>query len=84
MQRMATSNVFLSGLGGLGVEIAKNIALAGVKSLTLSDAKVATVQDQGCQFFISQADITNGLSRSVKPLLAPTTCTIHTLCRDQE
>ncbi|KAL8165895.1 UNVERIFIED_CONTAM: hypothetical protein K2H54_056607 [Gekko kuhli] len=31
MQKMAQSRVFLSGMGGLGVEIAKNIVLAGIK-----------------------------------------------------
>lgn len=35
MKRMGSSNVLIAGLRGLGVEIAKNIALAGVKSLTL-------------------------------------------------
>ena len=34
MKRMGQSNVLVIGLKGLGVEIAKNIALAGVKSLT--------------------------------------------------
>ena len=29
MKSMASSSVFLSGLGGLGVEIAKNIVLGG-------------------------------------------------------
>ncbi|TSO98576.1 Ubiquitin-like modifier-activating enzyme 6 [Bagarius yarrelli] len=34
MQQMAQSSVFLSGMGALGVEIAKNIALAGVKFIS--------------------------------------------------
>ena len=34
MKRMSSSNVLVVGLKGLGAEIAKNIALAGVKSLT--------------------------------------------------
>jgi ubiquitin-activating enzyme E1-like protein 2 len=29
MQKMAKSHVFLSGMGGLGLEIAKNLVLAG-------------------------------------------------------
>ncbi|KAG9870095.1 hypothetical protein KCV05_g23332, partial [Aureobasidium melanogenum] len=37
MKRMGSSNILVVGLRGLGVEIAKNIALAGVKSLTLYD-----------------------------------------------
>jgi ubiquitin-activating enzyme E1 len=37
MKRMGSSNVLIVGLKGLGAEMAKNIALAGVKSLTLFD-----------------------------------------------
>uniref|UniRef100_A0A3B4ZBP3 E1 ubiquitin-activating enzyme n=1 Tax=Seriola lalandi dorsalis TaxID=1841481 RepID=A0A3B4ZBP3_SERLL len=36
MHQMAQSSVFLSGMGGLGIEIAKNIVLAGVKVRTLT------------------------------------------------
>ena len=43
MRRMATSNVLISGLGGLGVEIAKNVILGGVKSVTLHDTTVCQV-----------------------------------------
>ena len=33
--KQATSNIFLSGAGSLGIEIAKNIVLAGCKSFVL-------------------------------------------------
>jgi len=62
MSKMAESRVFLSGLGGLGVEIAKNIALAGVKELTLHDTRVATTYDQASQFFVNNGDL--GLNRA--------------------
>lgn len=39
MRRMASSDILLSGLNGIGVEIAKNVILGGVKSLTLHDKK---------------------------------------------
>jgi len=35
--RLRASRVLLIGLGGLGAEVAKNIVLAGVRSLTLLD-----------------------------------------------
>eukprot|EP01102_Stenamoeba_stenopodia_P009142 TRINITY_DN2682_c0_g1_i3.p1 TRINITY_DN2682_c0_g1~~TRINITY_DN2682_c0_g1_i3.p1 ORF type:complete len:1013 (-),score=251.98 TRINITY_DN2682_c0_g1_i3:98-3136(-) len=57
MSRMAKSDVLILGLGGLGVEIAKNIALAGVKSLTLHDTVEASLTDLATQFFLSEADI---------------------------
>lgn len=57
MKRMGSSNVLVVGLRGLGVEIAKNIALAGVKSLTLFDPKPAKIQDLSSQFFLHPEDV---------------------------
>jgi len=57
MKRMAKSNVLISGMGGLGVEIAKNVVLAGVKSVTIHDVKNATIQDLASQFFFREADV---------------------------
>ncbi|XP_060520224.1 ubiquitin-like modifier-activating enzyme 1 [Cylas formicarius] len=57
MRRMATSDVLISGLGGLGVEVAKNVILGGVKSVTLHDEKVTTITDLSSQFFLSENDI---------------------------
>lgn len=65
MLRMAKSTVFLSGLGGLGVEIAKNIALAGVKSLVLHDTVGATLSDLASQFFLTQDDVAHNVNRAV-------------------
>ena len=49
MHQMQKSNILLSGLGGLGVEIAKNIVLGGVKSLVLHDTKNANYDDLSSQ-----------------------------------
>lgn len=66
MKRMATSNVLIVGLRGLGVEIgtlpwpyvypplsdtpiAKNLCLAGVKTVAIYDPEPVTVQDLGTQ-----------------------------------
>uniref|UniRef100_A0A8C1SWP9 Ubiquitin-like modifier-activating enzyme 6 n=1 Tax=Cyprinus carpio TaxID=7962 RepID=A0A8C1SWP9_CYPCA len=57
MQKMARSAVFLSGIGALGVEIAKNIVLAGVKAVTLHDCKRCEVWDLGTNFFIREEDV---------------------------
>lgn len=37
MHRMGTASVLIAGMGGLGVEIAKNVILSGVKSVTVQD-----------------------------------------------
>ncbi|KAG6590717.1 putative ubiquitin-activating enzyme [Phytophthora cinnamomi] len=67
--RMGASNVLIVGLNGLGVEIAKNVILAGVKSVTLHDDAPTTALDLASQFYLSEVDI--GKSRaavSVKKL----------------
>lgn len=55
MHRMAASDVLISGIGGLGVEIAKNVILSGVKSVTLHDEQVCTLKDLSSQFYLSEA-----------------------------
>ncbi|EIN10793.1 ubiquitin activating enzyme [Punctularia strigosozonata HHB-11173 SS5] len=57
MKRMAASNVLVIGLQGLGVEIAKNLALAGVKSVTIYDPEPVAVADLSSQFFLREEDI---------------------------
>jgi ubiquitin-activating enzyme E1 len=57
MKRMGASNILVVGLKGLGVEIAKNIALAGVKSLTLYDPAVVQLADLSAQFFLTPEDV---------------------------
>lgn len=57
MRRMAKSDVLISGLGGLGVEIAKNVILGGVKSVTLHDEQLCTLQDLSSQFYLTEDTI---------------------------
>jgi len=57
MRKMATSDVLISGLGGLGVEVAKNVILGGVKSVTLHDSVVCTYSDLSSQFYLTENDI---------------------------
>lgn len=57
MRRMAASDVLISGLGGLGVEVAKNVILSGVKSVTLHDQQVCSLKDLSSQFYLSESTI---------------------------
>lgn len=70
MRRMAKSNVLISGMGGLGVEIAKNVVLAGVKSVTIHDVKNATKQDLASQFFLRESDVGKNRADRTCPRLA--------------
>uniref|UniRef100_A0A8C2B3E0 E1 ubiquitin-activating enzyme n=1 Tax=Cyprinus carpio TaxID=7962 RepID=A0A8C2B3E0_CYPCA len=57
MKRMQISNILISGLRGLGVEIAKNVILGGVKSVTLHDQGVAEWKDLSSQFYLREEDL---------------------------
>ncbi|KAJ4816933.1 ubiquitin-activating enzyme 1 [Rhynchospora pubera] len=69
MRRLFASNVLISGLNGLGAEIAKNLVLAGVKSVTLHDVEKVEIQDLSSNFFLTEEDVgTNRALACVKKL----------------
>ncbi|KZT41096.1 ubiquitin activating enzyme [Sistotremastrum suecicum HHB10207 ss-3] len=70
MKKMAASNVLIVGAKGLGVEIAKNICLAGVKSVNIYDPEPVTRQDLGTQFFLREEDIGKSRAAATVPRLA--------------
>ncbi|RMD43803.1 hypothetical protein DV735_g1369, partial [Chaetothyriales sp. CBS 134920] len=70
MKRMGASNVLIVGLNGLGVEIAKNIALAGVKSLTLYDPNPVRIADLSSQFFLRTDDVGKPRDQVTAPRVA--------------
>ncbi|PON59883.1 Ubiquitin-activating enzyme E [Parasponia andersonii] len=57
MRRLFASNVLVSGLQGLGAEIAKNLILAGVKSVTLHDEGNVELWDLSSNFIFSESDV---------------------------
>uniref|UniRef100_M4DYL5 E1 ubiquitin-activating enzyme n=1 Tax=Brassica campestris TaxID=3711 RepID=M4DYL5_BRACM len=57
MRRLFASNVLVSGMHGLGAEIAKNLILAGVKSVTLHDERVVELWDLSSNFVFSEDDV---------------------------
>ncbi|KAI0033358.1 ubiquitin activating enzyme [Vararia minispora EC-137] len=70
MKRMAASNVLIVGMEGLGVEIAKNIVLAGVKSVTVYDPEPVRIQDLSSQFFLREEDAGKSRAEATVPRLA--------------
>uniref|UniRef100_A0A671Q263 E1 ubiquitin-activating enzyme n=1 Tax=Sinocyclocheilus anshuiensis TaxID=1608454 RepID=A0A671Q263_9TELE len=70
MKRMQSSNVLISGLRGLGVEIAKNVILGGVKSVTLHDQGVAEWKDLSSQFYLREEDLGKNRAEVSQPRLA--------------
>ncbi|GJE84100.1 ubiquitin activating enzyme [Phanerochaete sordida] len=70
MKRMAASNVLIVGLKGLGVEIAKNVVLAGVKSVTVYDPEPVEIQDLSSQYFLRKEDVGKPRADVAVPRLA--------------
>lgn len=105
MRRMATANVLVIGLNGLGVEVgeylslagvvralfltqteflppflvstiyfliicaAKNVILAGLKSVTLHDRAEVSLRDLGAQFYLSESDIGRNRAEACRDVL---------------
>ncbi|KAE9406021.1 ubiquitin activating enzyme [Gymnopus androsaceus JB14] len=70
MKRMAASNVLIVGMQGLGVEIAKDLVLAGVKSVTIYDPEPVKIQDLSSQFFLREEDVGKPRAEVTVPRLA--------------
>ncbi|XP_015195731.1 ubiquitin-like modifier-activating enzyme 1 [Lepisosteus oculatus] len=70
MKRMQASNVLISGMRGLGVEIAKNVILGGVKSVTVHDSGNAEWRDLSSQFYLREEDLGKNRAETSQPRLA--------------
>jgi hypothetical protein len=82
------NQVLVSGLNGLGCEIAKNVLLGGVKSMTIHDTKDTTLWDLSSQYYLSEKDIgscpspiplSHYLSRALDSLFALSCVTNRTM-----
>lgn len=56
-ERIRSANILLVSLRALGTEIAKNLTLAGVSSLTIIDDEAVTEEDLGAQYFLREEDV---------------------------
>ncbi|XP_060017818.1 ubiquitin-like modifier-activating enzyme 7 isoform X5 [Lagenorhynchus albirostris] len=70
MQRIQGAKVLLSGLQGVGAEVAKNLVLMGVGSLTLHDPHPTCWSDLSAQFFLSEQDLGRSRAEASQELLA--------------
>jgi ubiquitin-activating enzyme E1 len=57
MNRMKNAKILISGINGLGLEAAKNIALGGVDCITLHDQKSVTCADQSSMYYADDQSI---------------------------
>lgn len=57
MYKLRQSRVLISGLGSVGVEIAKNLILGGVRHITLHDTKNVSWRDLSAQYYLGTSDV---------------------------
>lgn len=70
MKSIASCDVLIVGLKGLGVEIAKNLILTGVRSLTVVDNSVVQETDFGTNYYLNNEDVGQPTSTTIVPRLA--------------
>ena len=61
MNKITKLKILIQGIRGLGIEICKNIILAGPQHVTIFDDKKITREDLGANFYVEEKDI--GLRR---------------------
>ena len=59
MGKLVQMKVLIIGCRGLGVETAKNLILAGPKSVAIYDPTTVTIADRGSNFYIKEQDVGN-------------------------
>ena len=59
MGKLIKMNVVIVGLRGNGVEVAKNLILAGPKSVQLYDPEVTALRDLGANFYLEEKHVGN-------------------------
>ncbi|KAK2630110.1 hypothetical protein QTJ16_000930 [Diplocarpon rosae] len=66
-EKIRNANILLITMKALANEIAKNLVLAGIHSLTIVDHDIITENDLGAQFFITEADVGTNRAAAAAP-----------------
>ena len=59
MKKLVNLKILIIGLRGLGIEIAKNIILAGPNQVSIFDPEIVKINDLGSNFYLSENDVEN-------------------------
>ena len=73
--RLRNANILLVTMRAIANEIAKNLVLSGIGSLTVQDDQLVVEEDLGAQFLVSDEDVGRNVSLALKsfPFLSLTT-----------
>ena len=69
MSKLQNLRVLIIGMRGLGIEIAKNIILFGIKKVNILDENLVSINDLGSNFFLSEENISKPRDISSLPKL---------------
>ncbi|CAD7968967.1 unnamed protein product [Amoebophrya sp. A120] len=64
MGRLVKLRVCIQGLSGVGIEVAKNLVLAGPKAVLLYDTEICQLGDLGRNFYITEEDVKQKKTRA--------------------
>ncbi|CAF1361012.1 unnamed protein product [Rotaria sp. Silwood1] len=70
MYELRNADILISGMRGLGVEIAKNLILCGVKSVIVHDCNNVDYKDLSSQYYFSEFDIGQNRAEVTKEKLS--------------
>ncbi|CAI6333412.1 unnamed protein product [Periconia digitata] len=65
--RIRNANILLVSIKAFANEIAKNLVLAGIASITLADHESVTEDDLGAQFFVNETDVGKNRAEAAAP-----------------
>jgi ubiquitin-activating enzyme E1 len=57
MGKLIKMKVFVLGMRGVGLEVAKNLCLAGPNTVTIADDNLVTVNDLATNFYAKKSDV---------------------------
>ncbi|KAL2013531.1 hypothetical protein VTN00DRAFT_1056 [Thermoascus crustaceus] len=66
-EKLRSANILLITIRALANEVAKNLVLAGIGSLTILDHEVVTEEDLGAQFFITEEHVGRNRAQAAGP-----------------
>ncbi|KAF2669439.1 hypothetical protein BT63DRAFT_401593 [Microthyrium microscopicum] len=64
------ANVLLISMKALANEVAKNLVLAGINTLTIIDHELVTEEDLGAEFFVSMEDVGKNRAMAAAPRIS--------------
>ncbi|CAK5075725.1 unnamed protein product [Meloidogyne enterolobii] len=88
MTHLRKASVLISGIGSVGLEIAKNVILGGVRHVTLHDQKLLTFGDLSACFYADESMVGENRAKIAFTKLAElndtVTCVLHTEALNEE